>query len=176
MPISRTTVVGWDVGELVEFIDSGIEHCRAGRWEKGADYLGYVAERSHGDLSHAGLYLSYLGCAIARIHAQTREGRVLCERAVKAEFYQPENWANLAEVMMLAGKRREAVAALRQGLKVDAQNERLQQVHESLGRRRRPILEFLNRSNPLNHVLGRVRSDLLNGSRREPERRKEATP
>ena len=175
MPRSRTTVVGWDVGELVEFIDSGIEHCRAGRWEKGADYLGYVAERNHGDLSNAGLYLSYLGCAIARLHDHTREGRVLCERAVKAEFYQPENWANLAEVMMLSGMRREAIAAVRQGLKIDAQNERLRQVHESLGRRRRPVLRFLNRRNPLNYVLGRVRSDLLRTSRREPEERTEAT-
>ena len=175
MPISRTTVVGWDVGELVEFIDSGIEHCRAGRWEKGADYLGYVAERSHADLSHAGLYLSYLGCAVARIHEQTKEGRALCERAVKAEFYQPENWANLAEVMMLEGERRQAIAAIEQGLKIDAQNERLRQVHESLGRRRRPIVGFLNRRNPLNHVLGRVRSDLLGARRREPQRPTEST-
>ena len=162
---SRTTVVGWDIGELINFIDSGIEHCRAGRWEKGADYLGYVAERSHGDLSNASLYLSYLGCAIARIHDQTKEARILCERAVKAEFYQPENWANLAEVMLLSGNRKEAIEAVQQGLKIDAQNERLQDVHEKLGRRRRPVLRFLDRRNPVNQLLGKLRSDLVGTSR-----------
>ena len=161
---SRTTVVGWDVGELIDFIDSGIEHCRAGRWEKGADYLGYVAQRSHGDLSSASLYLSYLGCAIARIHRQTKEARVLCERAVKTEFYQPENWANLAEVMLLSGKRKEAIEAVEQGLQIDGQNERLQQVHASLGCRRRPVMGFLSRKNPINHALGRLRNDILGSS------------
>jgi tetratricopeptide (TPR) repeat protein len=150
---------------MIDFIDAGIEHSRAGRWEKGADYLGYVAERSHADLSKTSLYLSYLGCAIARIHGRTKEARTLCERAVKVEFYQPENWANLAEVMLIAQKRKEAIAAVQQGLKIDSQNERLQQVHESLGCRRRSVVGFLGRSNPVNYLLGRLRNDLL-GSRR----------
>jgi tetratricopeptide (TPR) repeat protein len=164
MQQSRTTVVGWDVGELINFIDSGIEHCRAGRWEKGRDYLGYVAERSHGDLSSASLYLSYLGCAIARVQKPTKEARKLCEHAVSVEFYQPENWANLADVMWLSGERERAVAAVEQGLKIDPQNPRLAEVRKSLGLRRRPVLRFLNRSNPINHALGRLRNDLL-GSR-----------
>ena len=164
MQTSRTTVVGWDVGELIDFIDSGIEHCRAGRWEKGADYLGYVAQRSHSDLSHASLYLSYLGCAIARIEERHKEARALCRHAIKVEFYQPENWANLAEVMMLSGMRKEAIDAVRQGLKIDSQNERLQEMHSNLGRRRRPVVGFLGRRNPINYLLGRLRNDLLGSS------------
>ncbi len=163
---SRTTVVGWDVGELINFIDSGIEHCRAGRWEKGADYLGYVAERCHSDLSSASLYLSYLGCATARIQGPTEEARSLCQHAVKVEFFQPENWANLAEVMLLSEKRKEAVAAVQQGLKIDPQNERLQELEASLGLRRRPVLSGLSRSNPLNRILGRLRTDLVGSSGR----------
>ena len=164
MPGSRTTVVGWGVGELIDFIDSGIDHCRAGRWQKGANYLGYVAERSHGDLSRASLYLSYLGCSIARVEGRTREARALCERAVEVEFYQPENWANLAEVLILSEMRKEAAEALRHGLEVDPQNERLREVHEQLGRRRPAVLGFLGRGNPVNHLLGRLRSDLLSSS------------
>ena len=165
MSQSRTTVVRWDVGELLELIDSGIEHCRAGRWEKGADDLGYVAERNDGDLSQAGLYLSYLGCAIARVQNRQKEALVLCEHAVKVEFYQPENWANLAEVLLLLDNRREAIKALLRGLRFDPQDERLLELSERLGMRRLPILGFLGRSNPLNHLLGRLRSDIL-GSRR----------
>lgn len=154
-------MVGWEVGELIEFIDSGIDHCRAGRWEKGADYLGYVAERSHADLSHASLYLSYLGCAIARVQKQYEEARALCRHAVKVEFFQPENWANLAEVMLLSGERAEAIDAVRQGLKIDSNNERLREIHSSLGRRRPPVVGFLDRGNPINHMLGRLRNDLM---------------
>jgi tetratricopeptide (TPR) repeat protein len=157
----RTTVVGWEVGELIEFIDSGIEHCRAGRWEKGANYLGYVAERNHGGLSQAGLYFSYLGCAVARIHKRHREARSLCEHAVKVEFYQPENWANLAEVLLLSGERDEAIEAVMQGLRIDPKHPRLHEVHKALGLRRPRMIRFLARSNPLNHLLGRLRNDIL---------------
>lgn len=162
---SRTTRVGWNVGELINFIDSGIDHCRAGRWEKGADYLGYVAERNHGDLSQASLYLSYLGCAIARTQKRNREARTLCEHAVKLEFYQPENWANLAEVMLLSGLRKEAISAVKQGLKIDSRNERLQSLEGDLGLRRPAVLGFLDRANPINHLLGRLRSDLMGSPR-----------
>jgi tetratricopeptide (TPR) repeat protein len=163
---SRTTVVGWDVGELINHIDAGIEYCRAGEWEKGADYLGYVAERSHSDLSNASLYLSYLGCAIARTQKRTREAQALCRHAVKVEFYQPENWANLAEVMLLSERRGEAIAAVQQGLEIDPQNERLRELHRSLGLRRDPVLGFLARSNPINHLLGRLRNDIAGPGRR----------
>ena len=165
MSQSCTTVVRWDVGELIDFIDSGIEHCRAGRWEKGADHLGYVAERNHAGLSKAGLYFSYLGCAIARIQKRNKEALALCEHAVKVEFYQPDNWANLAEVLLLSGKRLEAVEAVLKGLQFDPQHERLHEQHESLGLRRQPVLGLLERSNPLNHLLGRLRNDML-GRRR----------
>lgn len=164
MKQSRTTVVGWDIGELVNFIDSGIEHCRAGRWEKGADYLGYVAERSHSDLSNASLYLSYLGCAIARVQDRTKEARALCEHAVEVEFYHAENWANLAEVMQLSGMPKEAISAVKQGLRLDPQNERLQEMQANLGFRRRPIVGFLDRGNPINHILGRLRNDIMGSS------------
>ena len=166
MQTSATTGVGWGLGELIDFIESGIEHCRAGRWEKGADYLGYVAQRSHSDLSHASLYLSYLGCAIARLQDRHEEARALCRHAVKVEFFQPENWANLAEVMLLSGMRRESVDAVRQGLQIDPQNERLQHLQASLGQRRPPVVPFLGRRNPVNHLLGRFRSDLLGSSQR----------
>ncbi len=161
MPRSKTTVVRQEVGELIGFIDSGIEHCRAGRWEKGADYLGYVAERKQRDLSQAGLYFSYLGCAIARVHQRNKEALSLCEQAVKVEFYQPENWANLAEVLLLLGDRSRAIDSVRQGLQIDPQQERLLTLSEKLGMRRKPVFRFLKRSNPINHLLGKLRNDIL---------------
>ncbi len=149
-----------DYAALLGFIDSGINHCRAGRWDKGVEYLRYVAAREPLGLDEAGLFLSYLGCAMARTKGREPEGLALCEQAVKVEFYQPENWANLAEVLLLCGRRGEAMNAIEQGLDLDSRYRRLRLLHRQLGARRRPVLRFLARSNPLNHLLGLVRSQM----------------
>jgi len=147
-----------DFGALLGFIDSGIEHCRAGRWDKGGEYLRYVAAREPLGLGEAGLFLSFLGCAMARTRGRASEGLALCEQAVKVEFYQPENWANLAEVLLLCGRRSEAMNAIEQGMDIDSRFVRLQAIHRRLGERRPPVVRFLPRSNPVNHLLGLVLS------------------
>ena len=149
-----------DFATLMGFMDSGINHCRAGRWDKGVEYLRYVASRAPAGLGEAGLFLSYLGCAVARTQGRADEGLALCEQAVKVEFFQPENWANLAEVLILCGRRGEAMNAIEQGLDIDSRYSRLAAIHARLGRRRRPVIRFLPRSNPLNFLLGKVRSQL----------------
>jgi tetratricopeptide (TPR) repeat protein len=149
-----------DFGRLLGFVESGIEHCRAGRWDKGVEYLHYVAEREPRGLGDAGLFLSYLGCGVARTQGRADEGLALCEQAVKVEFYQPENWANLAEVLILCGRRAEAVNAVEQGIDIDSRLGRLRTIHQRLGRRQQPVLRFLDRSNPLNHLLGLMRSQV----------------
>ncbi len=97
---------------------------------------------------------------MARTRGRETEGLALCEQAVKVEFYQPENWANLAEVLILCGRRSEAINAVEQGMDIDSRFGRLQAIHGRLGVRRRPVFRFLARSNPLNHALGRVRSQI----------------
>jgi tetratricopeptide (TPR) repeat protein len=154
------TSASGDFARLLGFIDSGIDHCRAGRWDKGVEYLRYVAEREPQGLSDAGLFLSYLGCAVARTQGRSVEGLALCEQAVKVEFYQPENWANLAEVLLLCGRRAEAINAVEQGTDIDSRYGRLREIHRRLGERRTPVVRFLPRSNPVNHLLGRVRAQI----------------
>ena len=149
-----------DFAALMGFIDSGIDHCRAGRWDKGVEYLCYVAAREPHGLGEAGLFLSYLGCAVARTQGRPSEGLALCEQAVKVEFYQPENWANLADVLILCGRRGEAMNAIEQGMDIDSRFGRLEAIHRRLGERRRPAFRFLARSNPLNHLVGLVRSQV----------------
>ena len=160
MTVLTPTSARRDFATLLGFMDSGINHCRSGRWDKGVEYLGYVAAREPQGLGEAGLFLSYLGCAVARTQGRLQEGLALCEQAVKIEFYQPENWANLAEVLILCGRRGEAMNAIEQGVDIDSRYRRLRAIHRRLGRRREPVLGFLPRSNPLNHLLGKVRSQL----------------
>lgn len=157
MNYSRTTTAHSQVAELVGFVDTGIEHCRAGRWDKGVEYLSYVATRESTGLKEAGLFLSYLGCGMAR-RGRHEQGLALCRRAVEVEFYQPENWVNLANVLLQREDRAEAIRAVQQGLELDPNFAPLVELHASLGMRRPPVLGFLERSNPVNRFLGLLRS------------------
>lgn len=133
----------------------GIERCRQGDWETGLAFLGRVAEAEHSALP--GLFYSYLGYGIALRQRRVQEGLKLCRHSVKIQFYEPENYVNLARTCLLAGDRPGAVRAVVDGLKVIRQHPTLLRLHRELGIRAAPVLPFLGRSNPLNLLLGRLR-------------------
>src|SRR5262245_25122002 len=139
-------LVAQDVDEVVR---QGIECCRQDDWDRGLFYLGKVAQADR-STALPGLYYSYLGYGIARCQRRMQEGLKLCRHSIKVQFYEPENYVNLARTCLLANERNEAVHAILDGLKVDPQNLELQALHRDLGIRRRPVLGFLSRRNPLN--------------------------
>jgi tetratricopeptide (TPR) repeat protein len=147
------------VDQLPEALRRGIELCRQGEWNDGLFFLGKIAQAGRTDVP--GIYYSYLGYGIARCQKRTEEGLKLCRHAVKLQFYEPDNYVNLARTALLANERGEAVQAVRKGLKVDRNNLELQALFRELGIRQSPVLPFLARSNPLNLVLGRIRSRLF---------------
>ncbi|HXO21884.1 MAG TPA: hypothetical protein VOA87_18370 [Thermoanaerobaculia bacterium] len=139
--------------KLSEACNRGIEQCRRGDWDQGLESLRRIAET--GDRTALpGLFYSYLGYGIARCQKREEEGLKLCQHAIKVEFYQPENYVNLARTQLLGNHRRAAAQAIRQGLKVDPNHEELLVLQRELGLRRTPILRFLSRSNPINRFLG----------------------
>jgi len=133
-----------------------IERCRQGDWEVGLAFLGQIAE-SERSSALPGLFYSFLGYGIALRQRRVQEGLKLCRHSVKIQFYEPENYVNLARTCLLAGDRPAAVRAVLDGLKVDRQHPELLGLHRELGIRAQPILPFLARSNPLNQLLGRIR-------------------
>lgn len=140
--------------------EAAIELCRAGDWSRGLTVLAdLVKDRGLSD-AVPGIAYSYLGYGIARYQRQVREGLRLCEHAVKAQFYQPENHLNLARVQLLHRNRRGAIAALTQGLALDPKHAGLRALKAELGSRKRPVLGFLKRDNPVNRTLGRLRHSL----------------
>jgi predicted Zn-dependent protease len=102
-------------------------------------------------------YLSYLGLALATVEGKTLEAEHLCYDAVRKQRNQPELYLNLAEVYCLAGKKEDAIETLTTGLKLTRQDARLAEALEKLGRRRPPVLSFLDRKNLLNVQLGKLR-------------------
>jgi tetratricopeptide (TPR) repeat protein len=142
---------------MTDAMRDAIERCRRGGWREGLPALARIAEQETRPGTLPALVYSYLGYGIALRQQRLSEGLKLCQHAVKMEFYQAENYLNLARTLVLGGHRRAAVRALADGLKVEPDNEQLLELQHEMGLRKRPVLSFLSRSNPINSLLGRLR-------------------
>ena len=147
--------------EMTDAIRDAIDRCRRGGWKDGLPALARIAEQEQRPGALPALVYSYLGYGIALRQQRISEGLKLCQHAVKLEFYQAENYLNLARTQMLAGYRRAAVRAVADGLKIEPDNQDLLELRREVGVRRRPVLSFLSRSNFINLLLGRVRHLLM---------------
>jgi hypothetical protein len=140
--------------------EAAIELCRAGDWSRGLVILAdLIKERGLSD-TVPGVAYSYLGYGIARYQRQVKEGLRLCEHAVKTQFYHADNHMNLARVQLMAKDRKGATNALAQGLALDPKHEGLRALKAEMGYRKKPVLGFLKRDNPLNKALGRMRHSI----------------
>ena len=141
--------------DISDTLGRALALCRAGDWDGGLYHLGQLTETG-GPMP--GLFYSYLGYGIARCQGKIKEGLKLCQHSIKVEFYESDNYLNLARTCLLAKDRTGAVRAVRGGLKVDAQNVELLALYRELGIRQDPVITFLSRCNPLNMLLGRIRN------------------
>lgn len=145
--------------EISDTLRRGLDFCRAGEWDRGLAILGYLAQSTDRS-ALPGLFYSYLGYGIARCERRVEEGVKLCQHAIKIEFYQPENYLNLARAQLLDDDRRAAVRAIAKGLKIDPHHLELLALQRDVGVRREPVLTFVSRDNLLNRLLGRLRHRL----------------
>jgi hypothetical protein len=148
-----------DQNPWARLFERGLERCRSGQWELGLEDLiqVYGAVR-RGDLP--GLFYSYMGFGLARNLGQIDRGLKLCQRAIELEFYQPENYLNLARTHLLAKNRGGAFQAVAQGLQIDPHHPELLELKQGLGARRPAVIPFFSRHHPINRLLGRLRHDL----------------
>lgn len=150
-------------------LERGLECCRQGDWKTGFEHLSAVAQQQKKPGELPSRYYSFLGYGMALRQKRIDEGIKLCRYAIKREFYQPENYLNLARVYLLAERRDAAYKAIMKGLKVDPEFPGLQALHQSMGERKLPVLPFLARSNPLNRLLGSIRYAFRKRPARSPQ-------
>jgi tetratricopeptide (TPR) repeat protein len=107
--------------------------------------------------------LSYYGCLIAIVENNPKEGIKICEESIKqldtsmpfgTEFFYPIFYLNLGRAYLKGGKKAEAIKAFQQGLRNDPDNSDLQWEMRKLGTRKKPVVPFLTRSNPINKYIG----------------------
>jgi tetratricopeptide (TPR) repeat protein len=101
--------------------------------------------------------LSWFGVSLALVQKQYKPAIELCRRAIDLEFYNGDHYANLTRVYEMAGQRKRALDTAESGLKVAPEHDYLKRVRDSLGKRARPAVPFLDRANPINVSLGQAR-------------------
>ena len=155
--------------KMQEAAQRGIDLCRAGNWKAGMEILGNIAEADRQGTELSGLFYSYLGYGIARYERRGKEGLALCQHAIKIQFYEPENYVLLARVYLLRHRRGKAIEALQRALKLNSRHPEAVKLAKEIGFRRRPVLPFLPRNNPLNKALGRMRHSMRQSKEHNPK-------
>jgi tetratricopeptide (TPR) repeat protein len=105
-------------------------------------------------------YLSYYGLARAQANGTTPQAIQACETAARRDFFNPDLLLNLGKVYLLAGKMTKALATFQRGLELAPRHKALQTEFAKIDRREAPPLSLVNRSHPLNKMLGKLRSSL----------------
>lgn len=105
---------------------------------------------------------SWYGLTLILVEKNSNLGVRYCEEAVYrgGGAEDPDCWLNLGRAFLALGYRDRAVRAFEKGLEFNGDHEGLRLEMEKMGRRRKPVLAFLDRGNPLNRVLGRLRHKL----------------
>ena len=109
--------------------------------------------------------VSYHGYLQAYVDKKYRTGVETCKKAIalltasettgKNGLY-PTLYLNLGRAYVEAEKRKDAVEAFRQGLKYDKWNSDIHNALKMLGQRKSLPIPFLDRSNPINILIGTI--------------------
>jgi len=115
-------------------------------------------ERRRGSVRLQPRYVSFYGLCLALERDAVGEALRCCREAMTIEPFNPDLRCNFGRVLMRAGRRREAFRNFSQGLILQSDHKGIRRALNAMGARRRPALPFLSRTNPLNRLLGRLRS------------------
>lgn len=104
-------------------------------------------------IENTALNRSYLAYCMAKERGQFKKAVSLCDGAMKEEPANSIHYLNLGKIYLLHGSREEAIRIYRDGLKFGDNPQILDELI-NLGIRKKPVISFLSRNNPLNKYLG----------------------
>lgn len=99
------------------------------------------------------LWHSRFGFCIAKQRGHLTRAFKLCRGAIEHDPGNPLHYLYLGKVYLVAGNTFEALQSFRQGMILGGSKE-LEQMLDSIGTRKRPVIVFLSRNNLLNKYLG----------------------
>ena len=134
-------------------------HLRSGRQKDAFGVLMQAAVQFPDDP----VIISYYGCLQALVDKKFRTGVETCKKAIhmlrgqktfSQEVLYPVFYLNLGRAYIAASRKKDAIEALKKGLKYDNSNSDLMKELKGLGVRKQPPVPFLDRSNPINKYIG----------------------
>jgi hypothetical protein len=111
-------------------------------------------------------FLSHCGYLTAVVENKPRVGTKLCEEAIDILrksastdmiFFLPLFYLHLGKAYLKGNRRKAALNCFESGLKYDSGNPELLAEMNTLGIRKGPVIPFLQRANPVNIYLGKLR-------------------
>ncbi|MDB5036575.1 MAG: hypothetical protein JWQ35_103 [Bacteriovoracaceae bacterium] len=106
-------------------------------------------------------FLSSYAWLLTQIRGREEAGLQIAQKVAIDYATSPLVNLNFAKTLLSSGRKTEGLRLLRKLSRVDSIEEIAQEILEWLGVRRPPVIRFLRRSNPVNHVLGRARHKIL---------------
>jgi ribosomal protein L19 len=127
--------------------------------EQGNTMMALMHLENAGKIGDSPSLQSYLGFCLAKERRQFKKGICLCREATRKEPLNSQFWLNLGRVCLLADQKRPAIEAFRRGLKVNC-NQQIVEEMKRLGLRKTPVFSNLERTHFLNRNVGRVLDSL----------------
>jgi len=106
-------------------------------------------------------FLSGYAWLLSQMDGHEKKALGLATEIASKNPTRPMIQLNYARTLLLRGDRIEALRLLRRLARVDSLEEDVQNILVWLGVRRKPVISFLPRANPVNYVLGRFRHRIL---------------
>jgi tetratricopeptide (TPR) repeat protein len=142
-----------------EYVKAARAHLRNGQRKQAYSILLQAMALYPG---HA-VILSYCGWLQAIVDKKYQSGIATCRKAFvafkasdphTAGIVYPILYLNLGRAFLAAGKKKVAIENFNQGLKHDRSHIELRKEMQLLGSRKKPLMPFLSRSNPINKYMG----------------------
>lgn len=115
-------------------------------------------ERKFGNGTPQPRYFSHYGVCLAMLGRRKHDAVRVCREAVALEGYNPDLLWNLGRALLASNRRGEAYAAFVKGLRLERNHRGIIGDLKAMGIRRKCAVRFLSRDNPVNMMLGKMRS------------------
>lgn len=135
----------------------GMQYFRDGYVGKALEQLKLAAEAA----PQNPIYMSYLGLLVAAAQKDFDNAEKICHLALKLDRGEPQSYLNMAEVYTRGKRPKEAMEALREGLRLTKRDKRIADAIARLSGRRTPVFPFWEREHPVNMALGRIRHSIM---------------
>lgn len=90
---------------------------------------------------------------VAEVKGNFKGSASICHEAIKKEPKNPEHYFRQGRILLMAGRKKDAIWVLRMGLRY-GKHRGIIDTLGAMGIRRPPPIQFLPRNNPLNKYLG----------------------